>query len=344
MAQQAENSPARHFVSSVCPGQLLDNAALPSYCCGVSLKAPARYPIRVAAHLTGLSIDTLRAWERRYQAVTPLRDDRGRIYAEDQIRRLILLRNAVDCGHAIGQVASLSDRELQKLLAGPVSDAGTPATETDSPEMSDGLLAVVAAIESFDCATASSHLSRMAALLPVREFVGAVVVPLMRLVGDRWHAGTLSVAQEHMTSSILRNLLGSMVRPGASSTRPLRILFATPAGELHEFGILVAAMLSVASGFEALYLGPNLPAQEIVDAVAQTSPRAVVLGIKCSKPGAKITEEIQAIASQLPRRTELWLGGDAAAKALAPAAKRVFVLQEFAELDQHLDRLKMGAR
>jgi methanogenic corrinoid protein MtbC1 len=205
--------------------------------------------------------------------------------------------------------------------------------------MKDGLQTVVAAIESFDHATANSHLSRMAALLPVREFVGEVVIPLMRLVGDRWHDGTLTIAQEHMTSSILRNLLGGMVRFGATTSQPIRILFATPAGELHEFGILVAAMLTVASGCEAVYLGANLPAQEIVSAVARTSPRAVVLGIKSSQPSA--VEVIQMIASALPGQTELWIGGSEVKK-LVPSVRpdRVFAMEDFDELDLHLDRLK----
>lgn len=311
----------------------------------MSLKSPARYPIRVTANLTGLSIDTLRAWERRYQAVKPLRDDRGRLYGEEHIQRLILLRNAVDRGHAIGQVASLSDGELEKLLSGPNKAATIPEPARAIQGVSDGLQTVVEAIETFDHATANSHLSRMAALLPVHEFVGEVVIPLMRLVGDRWHDGTLTIAQEHMTSSILRNLLGGMVRPGTPSSRPIRILFATPAGELHEFGILVAAMLSVASGFEALYLGTNLPAMEIANAVARTSPRAVVLSIRASEPSERTIKEIGMIASKLPKRTELWLGGGDVKKMIASiGSERILALENFDELDKHLNRLKRGAR
>jgi methanogenic corrinoid protein MtbC1 len=300
-----------------------------------------QYPIRVAANLTGLSIDTLRAWERRYQAVTPLRGERGREYDEKQIQRLILLRNAVDRGHAIGQVASLSDAQLEKLLAGPATAAASPDPAAAMGSMRDGLQTVVAAIESFDCATANSQLSRMAALLPAQDFVGEVVIPLMHLVGDRWHDGTMTIAQEHMISSILRNLLGGMVRLGASSGRSTRILFATPAGELHEFGILVSAMLSVAKGFEALYLGTNLPAQEIVDAGTRTSPRAVVLGIKASMQSEVTREEIRMIASNLPRHIELWLGGDEVKKLLPiVGGERVMALEDLAALELNLVRLR----
>ena len=157
------------------------------YVCSVSSESVVQYPIRAAANLTGLSIDTLRAWERRYQAVTPIRGERGRVYGEGHIRRLILLRDAVARGHAIGQVAGLEDSALEKLLVGPVPVAKAPEPDRTEHAVSDTLLPVVAAIESFDYATANFHLGRLAALLPVDRLVSEVVFPLMQLVGDRWH-------------------------------------------------------------------------------------------------------------------------------------------------------------
>jgi len=67
----------------------------------------ARYPIRVVSKMTGLGIDTLRAWERRYGAVTPTRDGRGRMYTEADVARLRLLNGAVEQGHRIGRLAGL---------------------------------------------------------------------------------------------------------------------------------------------------------------------------------------------------------------------------------------------
>src|SRR5271166_5312561 len=282
---------------------------LVGYVCMVSSETVVHYPIRAAANLTGLSIDTLRAWERRYQAVTPIRGERGRVYGEGHIRRLILLRDAVARGHAIGQVAGLGDSALEKLLVGPVSAAKTLEPDKTKQPVSDALIPVVTAIESFDYATANFHLGRLATLLPVDRLVSEVVLPLMTLVGDRWLDGTLSIAQEHMTSSILRNLLGGLVRLNTSSNQSQRILFATPSGEMHEFGILAAAMLAVAGGFEALYLGSSLPALEIVAAAERTSPRAVVVGIKASEPTQATMDELRLLAAKLPKTAELWIGG-----------------------------------
>jgi len=311
----------------------------------MSSESVVHYPIRAAANLTGLSIDTLRAWERRYQAVTPIRGERGRVYGEREIRRLILLRDAVARGHAIGQVAGLEDSALEKLLVGPVPAAQTTGLDRTDQPVSDALLPVVAAIESFDYATANFQLGRLAALLPVDTLVSEVVFPLMKLVGERWHGGTLSIAQEHMTSSIVRNLLGGLVRLSASSNHSQRILFATPSGELHEFGILASAMLAAADGFEALYLGSSLPALEIVAAAEQTSPRAIVVGIKASEPTQGTIEELRILALKLPKTVELWLGGSNVKKTLASIGSvRTIALEDFSELEEHLARLKKEGR
>jgi methanogenic corrinoid protein MtbC1 len=295
--------------------------------------------------LTGLSIDTLRAWERRYQAVTPMRGKRGRAYGEAHIRRLILLRDAVARGHAIGQVAGLGDGELEKLLRTPATIAHASAPSKIEHGANDALVPVVAAIESFDYAAANFHLGKLAVLLPVDKLVSEVVFPLMELIGDRWRHGTMSIAQEHMTSSILRNLLGGLVRLGTSSTPSQRILFATPAGEMHEFGILAAAMLAVAGGFEALYLGASLPSLEIVAAAERTSPRAVVVGIKASAPNEATIEELRILGAKLPATVELWLGGSNVKHTrTSVGSARIVALQDFSELEEHLARLKKDGR
>src|SRR5262245_10744026 len=81
-----------------------------------------RHPIRVVSRRTGIAVDTLRVWERRYAVVKPARNVRGRLYSDGDIYRLQLLAAAVAEGYGIGRVAGLPDDDLQQL-SGP-SDAG----------------------------------------------------------------------------------------------------------------------------------------------------------------------------------------------------------------------------
>src|SRR3954462_4485269 len=95
---------------------------------------PARYPIRAVSRLTGIGIDTLRAWERRHGAITPVRDDRGRMYTEADVARLRLLRGPVGHGPSSVRLAGLSDEELRHIAgaAGPIANRAEDQTRRPS--------------------------------------------------------------------------------------------------------------------------------------------------------------------------------------------------------------------
>jgi methanogenic corrinoid protein MtbC1 len=165
----------------------------------------------------------------------------------------------------------------------------------------------------------------------------------MQKVGDQWYRGKLGAAQEHMTSAILRNLLGGMVRLYARASPPATLLFATPSGELHEFGILCAGMLAAAGGLGIVYLGPSLPAPEIVDAAKAASVQVVVLGLKGATSSKEPMKEMQRISQTLPQEIELWAGGLASPELIRQLRKtRALFLPDFNGLEQHLSR--RGAR
>jgi DNA-binding transcriptional MerR regulator len=300
---------------------------------------PSLYPIRAVAKLTGIPIETLRAWERRYQTVTPDRTARGRLYSDVEVRRLQLLRAAVDGGHAIGQVAGLSDAELQGLLqtseAPEETRTSRPATQAANPN----LQAVLNAIEAFDPDSINQELSRLALLVSPTDLVHKVVLPLMRLVGKNWQEGTCTIAQEHMFSACMRNLLGGLVRLDRGGKSSGKVLLATPQEELHEFGILAAAMLAVAQGFQITYLGPNLPAFETLAAAEKCLPDIVALGIMKVNATPVVRAEMARLAAGLPVLTELWAGGTGASDVLGGIVRNgAFILDDLADFERHLSR------
>lgn len=296
---------------------------------------PTHYPIRAVAKITGISPETLRAWERRYQAVVPERTGRGRQYGPEQIERLGRLNRLVRKGHAIGSIAGLPDDQLDALDAVPAHPAAVAAT---APTPSADMLApVLAAIDLFDATRAGDELSRLAAVLAPRELVHRVVMPLMGEVGVRWHDGRLTVAQEHLVSQLLRNLLGSMSRLFRPSSPSARMVVATPAGERHEFGILAASMLAAMSGIEPVYLGADLPADEIGHAATRVSAPIVLLGI--SVASAHALEQVRSIAQAMPSTSRLWLGGaDVAALDLSLVARPTVVFSDLSAFEDACQR------
>ena len=273
---------------------------------------PLRYPIRAVSKLTGITVDTLRAWERRYAVVEPERDERGRLYSEADVERLQLLRHLVAQGHAIGRVAVLGSEELRALLTrgpDPVPyDGPTPSTPAD-------LGPLLAAVEHFDAPALRRELSRLAAVLPARTLARQVALPLLRQVGEGWHEGRSSVAQEHLVTAEVRSLVGALARLHAVPDTAPRLMLATPPGERHELGTLVAALVAAGSGFGAFYLGPDLPAAELVKAARRVGPRAVVLGFTGGDGDAEGLAALAEVARTLPAAVECWVGGPGVAAA-----------------------------
>ena len=302
---------------------------------------PGSYPISAVAKLTGIPLDTLRAWERRYRTVVPKRVARGRLYSEEQIEKLLLLRRAVEQGHAIGQVAGLGDRQLRELLGKSSAFAeGSAAKATDPQEI---LMPVLRALDRFDYAATDREINRLAAAMASpRDFVHQAALPLMRTIGERWHDGKCSIAQEHMLTNLLSALLASLVRTYSPSNPPARALLATPRNERHAFPNLAAAMLTAVGGLGVIYLGTDLPAADIVLAARKSNADVLLLSL-CATPGAETLQDLTHIGRKAPRSTALWLGG---ARELnldqATGGSRWLVLHDFSALEHQLAAL--GAR
>lgn len=261
--------------------------------------AATHYPIRAVARLTGLSLDTLRAWERRYQAVVPERGDRGRIYTERHIERLRLLAGLVEQGHAIGSIAGLPDAALRKL------QRGSQAENTSSAPSPLDLEPLLLATKHYDLPSIDSQLSRFALLLPPGELIFNVVLPMLREIGTRWQAGTISPAQEHLLSGVIRGVLGTLLRSMPRLAPSPRVVFATPSGERHELGLLCGAVLAAAAGHGVIYLGPDLPATEIGDAVRDSGAKILVLAGTASE----ISESDVRVLRRLADKVSIWVGG-----------------------------------
>jgi DNA-binding transcriptional MerR regulator/methylmalonyl-CoA mutase cobalamin-binding subunit len=271
-----------------------------------------KYSVKAVSQMTGITPDTLRAWERRYQAVTPEREPGGRrSYNDDAVKRLQLLKKVVDLGHAIGMVANLPSAQLKELL-----DSNGSGRPTGRP--AETLLnQLMTAVQSYDMSEFDRIIGFTAATMSSREFALDVVRPLLCRIGDRWYEGNLSVAQEHAVSAALRHLLGSMLRMHPSRPDRPGILFATVSGERHEFGILLLCLLAAGEGFRCHYLGPDLPATEVAKAATELQATVVGLSLVYVQDPTDVVRQVALIANALPDTIELWIGGRGA-EAVAP--------------------------
>lgn len=268
-----------------------------------------RYPVRAVMARTGLSADVLRAWERRYGAVHPERTAGGqRLYAEEDVARLVLLRRATQAGHSIGEVARLDRAALENLLEPESPAAQAPPPSGESVAM---LVArAMAAIDRLDAPMLDAVLRRGALTLGGTTFVDHVVSRLLRAVGDRWHDGTLSPAHEHLASAVIRGVLAWITATNAAPAHAPRIVIATPSGELHEFGAMLAAAAAAEEGWRVVYLGANLPASDLAEVAAKVDARAVALSIVYANEDT-VRDHVTGILGALPEGITLLVGGAA---------------------------------
>jgi DNA-binding transcriptional MerR regulator/methylmalonyl-CoA mutase cobalamin-binding subunit len=291
----------------------------------------AKYRVGMVSKMTGLSTHTLRMWEKRYAAVLPKRTEAGgRLYTDADVEKLRLLRELVQSGHSIGGIAKLRDDDLRHMAAsfpGPSS----PPTLHHLPEVRERVLG---AIERLRVEEAEQLLSRAALSTEPLEFLKAVVGPVLVEVGDRWERGDLRIVHEHACSTVMRGLLFSLMRLYPAGDARRRVVVATPAKEDHELGALMVAILAAMHGWSVLYLGPDLPAEEIAYAVEDTRADLLMLSVTNLKP--KDSErELAAIEEALPKRVRILVGGQAA-KALP--GSRVQIQQDLALAEAELSR------
>lgn len=275
----------------------------------------------MVSKMTGLSTHTLRMWEKRYGAVLPQRTAAGgRLYSDPDVERLQLLRVLVESGNSIGGIATLSDAELRQMAAAFPS----PSSEPVSQHLPEVRARVMNAIENLRVDYAERLLSGAALGTEPLALVKNVIGPTMVEIGERWERGELRIAHEHACSTVMRGLLFSLMRLYPSNDARRRAVVATPAGESHELGALMVAMLAAMHGWNVLYLGPDLPADEIAYAVMQTGAELLLLSVTSLERQAAWIE-IAAIEKSLPPGVRILVGGRAAS---APAGSRAEVQQD----------------
>lgn len=277
------------------------------------------FNIQIASQLSGVASATIRAWEKRYNAVMPERgDNKHRLYSETDIEKLALLYQLTELGQSIGKVAHLQLLELKEvyelLMHRPYEEKHvvTPTHEkVDTEKMLNNLYLALAA---YKIDIISHELEKARNLLTPRDLCLKILVPLFQEIGNRVYRNEMSIAQEHTISAIARFYLGQMIGQHYQKTlkRNDLILVTTPEGELHEIGILGAALLFVHYGVKFIFLGTNLPAQSLAEAANALNPKCILLGsTRYELQGsATIEDYLLELKTNLTHSADIWVGGN----------------------------------
>jgi DNA-binding transcriptional MerR regulator/methylmalonyl-CoA mutase cobalamin-binding subunit len=306
-----------------------------------------RHPIRVVAKRTGLTPAVLRAWEKRYSVVSPSRTDGGqRLYSDEDVERLALLHRVVEEGRAISQVAELGTEELKALVReDEVERRALGAPEPLNGASATGILEKAQhAVTQMDPGELERVLTRAALAFSVPTVVDDIIVPLLNRIGTAWESGRMGPAHEHLATVVIRRFLEWMLGTVDITDRAPVMVAATPAGEKHELGALLSAVSAAAEGWKGLFLGPDLPAEEIVSATLRLEAEVVSLSCVDPQTAPALPAEVARIRERLPADILLVVGGPLAiTQEEALAGDGVEVLPTFEDLRQKLRDLgKVG--
>ena len=227
-------------------------------------------PIRTVANLTGINPVTLRAWERRYNLITPRRTPKGhRLYTEHDVELIKQVLELLDQGISISQVKPLLEQS-------PGQQHGTALAETGDV-WKDYQQKMLGAVERFDEHVLDSIYNDALSLYPVDVVNQRLVSPLLRIIGEHWKERETGIAEEHFFSVYLRNKLGSRIHHlNQRSSGPLLLLACLP-GEYHEIGLLLFALATVNFGYRVLVLGSNTPLDQLPRVLQQQPCTGIVL-------------------------------------------------------------------
>jgi DNA-binding transcriptional MerR regulator len=278
------------------------------------------FNIQVASQLSGVASATIRAWEKRYNAVVPERgDNKHRLYSERDIEKLALLYRLTEFGQSIGKIAHLDFEELKKiysqLMHKPYEELQVITPHHDQVDFDKILNSFFFALSAYKLDIISHELEKAKTLLSPRDLCLNLLVPLFHEIGNKVYRNELTIAQEHTLSAIFSFHIGQMI--GLHYQKPYLkeglILITTPEGEMHEIGILASALLCVHHGIKFIFLGANLPAKSLAEAVNALRPKAVLLGtIKGHEISDHNTLEdyLNVLTNVLTVKTQILVGGN----------------------------------
>jgi methylmalonyl-CoA mutase cobalamin-binding subunit len=306
----------------------------------------AHHSLKIVTQRTGLSAHVVRIWEKRYGAVKPKRTGTNRrLYSDGEIERLTLLRLATAAGHSIGNVANLPLERLKLLVAraepggGVHPSSGGPVSLPESFQESG-----LAAVKQMDARGFEEALQRALIALGHQGLLRRVIAPLAQTIGELWRSGEVTAAHEHFLSAGLKLFLGQAAKQFATPGNAPGIIVATPAGQLHELGALMANTAAAHLGWRTIYLGTSLPAAEIAGAAVQNRVQAVALSLVYPEDDPNLPQELANLRRFLPAEIKILTGGRAA-PAYRESLTRLGMIQT-ADLDgfcRELDRLRNPA-
>ncbi|PZR28790.1 MAG: MerR family transcriptional regulator [Citrobacter freundii] len=289
------------------------------------------YHISELEQLSGIKAPTLRVWERRYKFIRPGRTDTNiRMYDDQQVRKLLNVVTLLSNGYKLSKIAELDEDDIHAMVLGLQGVANDPDAVATA-----FINELIMAMLTYD--ETAFEQSYIAAVKRYGMFDAMLKVfyPLLQKVGIMWSTDDAMPVQEHFASSIIRRkLISAADALIIKKKRSKKFLLMLPPGEWHEIGLLFANYMIRSKDIETIYLGQNVPYDQ-VSGVFEKANCSHVLLFFITRPAQHNIEEIRKIMGLAADVPLLFTGSPVVTHSLS-AGKHSHLLQSPHDLLKYL--------
>jgi DNA-binding transcriptional MerR regulator len=252
------------------------------------------YNIGVVARMTGVSMATLRAWERRYSFPDSERTAGGhRLYSEHDVMRLRWVKGRIEEGMQTAQaINALRHQENtgHMILGESTLPAHEEKTTPAGPHLSSIQDRLFDLLARRDLSKADLLLGESLALSSPEDLILDVIGPTLSMIGSAWEEGQLSIATEHLATNYLRQRLLMWMVSGPPPKPVSPILLACAPNEWHEGSLLIMGALLRRRRWPIAYLGQAVPLAELAGFIRDIHPSMAILIAMTEDTAAELSE------------------------------------------------------
>lgn len=266
------------------------------------IRSMAQYTIKDLETLSGIKAHTIRIWEKRYQIVSPQRTDTNiRYYDDEDLKRILNVAFLNKNGLKISKIAHASDEEIRKQIESFTNkEIEAPSSAIDS--------LIVAMIE-LDEKKFNSVFESLHGQLGFEKVIIELIYPFLERIGVLWQVGTINPAQEHFISNLIRQkIIVAIDKQKVTEGTAKRFVLFLREGELHELGLLFFYYLLRNRGFDAVYLGQNVPFADLVRVIEIHKADYLVTSVTIDQPKNDLQKAISRLESDFPNVHFIWSG------------------------------------
>ncbi|PYZ98451.1 MerR family transcriptional regulator [Alteribacter lacisalsi] len=238
-------------------------------------RTDGKYNIKAVSNMLGIQAGTLRAWERRYEIIEPVRNQAGhRLYTDEHVAVLKWLLNKVNKGFTIGQAVGLLEDE-------EVTDIGSE-TNPDNDRLCKMKDELLDALIHFKEHKSNQILDQAFAMFTIEKVMSNVLGNLLYEIGELWERGEITTAHEHYVTAFLRTKIGGIFHTLPVDGLLPKVVCVCGPDETHEIGLLIFTLYLRRRGYEVIYLGAGIPEEDLATVIREVAPKMMFLSCTMS--------------------------------------------------------------